>query len=101
MNWSKSWVHAFLVGIDIFASTMMFWRKWGDQGFGITISSMCGVELRKKSRGISPVSARLVWLGNLLNKIEAGHCEGAIAADLQRCVSAQAYLNSIPADAPP
>ena len=59
--------------VDIMLSGWI-WRE-----YGVTISSMAGLELRK------PQPAR--WariLGAILNRIQAGHCESAIQDDLYR-----------------
>jgi len=60
---------------------------WVFRQYDITISSMCGLELRK------PAPAR--WariLGGALNWLQTGHCESAIAADIARCKAALGVL---------
>lgn len=67
--------------VDILACSWI-WRD-----YDITISSMCGLELRK------PAPAR--WakiLGGALNWLQTGHCESAIAADITRCKAALGVL---------
>ncbi len=59
--------------VDIFACTLI-WRD-----YDVTISSMCGLELRRVKPALW---ARL--LGGLLNTLQTNHCELAILADLQR-----------------
>ena len=59
--------------VDIFACTLL-WRD-----YDVTISSMCGLQLRTASPALW---ARL--LGGTLNTLQTNHCELAIAADLQR-----------------
>jgi hypothetical protein len=58
---------------------------WRD--YDITISSMCGLELRKPNP-----RWWAVLLGGALNKIQTGHCESAIIADRARCVAALVIL---------
>jgi hypothetical protein len=71
-----------LRGVDILACTWI-WRD-----YDITISSMCGLQLR---------TAKPAWwakiLGNTLNWLQAGHCESAIIADTDRCQQALNILN--------
>ena len=59
--------------VDIFACTLI-WRD-----YDVTISSMCGLQLRTKTPALW---ARV--LGGILNHLQANHCELAILADLQR-----------------
>jgi hypothetical protein len=59
--------------VDIFACTLI-WRD-----YDVTISSMCGLQLRKAK----PARWAKI-LGWVLNHLQANHCELAIVADLQR-----------------
>lgn len=61
--------------------------SWIWRDYDITISSMCGLALRKLA---PPLWARV--LGWVLNHLQTGHCEQAIAADIQRCQQALAIL---------
>jgi hypothetical protein len=71
-----------LRGIDILFCTWI-WRN-----YDITISSMCGLELR---RPLPKLWAR--WLGAFLNWLQPGHCESAIIADQARCQAALVILS--------
>jgi hypothetical protein len=70
-----------LRAVDILACSWI-WRD-----YDITISSMCGLQLR---------TAKPAWwakiLGNTLNWLQAGHCESAIIADTDRCQQALSIL---------
>lgn len=57
----------------LFAS--WFWNKTD-----VTISSLCGLALRKDPN----VRTFNGYLGRILNKIQANHCEKAIADDIAR-----------------
>ncbi len=61
---------------------------WVWRDYDITISSMCGLELR---RPLPAWWARV--LGGALNFCFKGHCEKAIAADTQRATEALAILS--------
>lgn len=92
MSWDQTYTHALAIGADMLGSEVAF----SNEGADITISSMCGLELRKKAHG-QPYSERLVVLGEALNKIQVNHCELAIAADIDRCQTAILKLQSVPA----
>lgn len=81
---NRTFFHALCVAADIFAAAIL----WTNKGFDITISSMCGLELRKYNLKIPGCSKRLVYLGKALNWIQRGHCESAIQADILRCQNA-------------
>ena len=72
-----------LRNIDLFFAGII-WRD-----YDITISAHCGLELRKPSPRLW---ARV--LGGALNKIQANHCEFAIAADADRAKSALSLLGA-------
>lgn len=64
----------FARAVDVlFAS--WFWKK-----VDVTISSLCGLALRKNPN----VRTFNGYLGRLLNKIQPGHTEMAIASDIAR-----------------
>jgi len=69
--------------IDILVAGV-FWRD-----YGVTISSMTGLALRAPR---PPLWAKL--LGAFLNAIEKGHCELAIACDIERALQALEILGS-------
>jgi hypothetical protein len=71
----------FLIALDMFACCII----WRDPD--VTISSMCGLELRKPT----PAIWALV-IGGALNKINPGHCESAIIGDIARAQSALILL---------
>ena len=79
---NNSYVFKLLIAIDMFVCSVI----WRDSG--ITISSMTGLELRRpNARKWAKV------LGWVLNHIQPGHCEMAIANDLKRNAAAKATLN--------
>ncbi len=59
------------------------WRQ-----YDITISAECGLALRLET---PPIWAIVLGRG-ILNRIEAHHCELAIAADYQRAIDVEALL---------
>jgi hypothetical protein len=80
-QYNKGYAVTVLRALDIFVGTLI-WRD-----YGVTISAMTGLELRK------PQPAK--WakiLGGFLNGISPGHCEGAIASDRLRAKQALAIL---------
>lgn len=80
--YSNTYLLVIARSIDILACSWV-WRD-----YDITISSMCGLELRKPR----PASwARI--LGWCLNHIQANHCELAIVADRQRSSQALRILD--------
>lgn len=91
MSWDQTYTHALAIGADMLGSEVAF----SNDGADITISSMCGLELRKRTLG-QPYSQSLVDLGEALNKIQLDHCELAITADLVRCQTAIVKLQSVP-----
>ncbi len=80
-KYSQAYFLVLLRAVDILFCTWI-WRN-----YDITISSMCGLELR---RPLPKWWAR--WLGGVLNWIQPGHCESAIIADTARCLSALVIL---------
>ena len=76
---SGSYVYILARGIDVLCATWL-WRD-----FDITISSFCGLELRKPQ---SQQRLYLRWLGLTLNWVQKGHCEAAIAGDRYRALAA-------------
>ena len=70
--------------VDIFACTLI-WRD-----YDVTISSMCGLQLRTTKPAL--------WaraLGWVLNHLQANHCDLAIAADLQRAKATLTMLGIV------
>jgi len=60
---------------------------WRD--YGVTISSFTGLAMRRPA---PPLWARM--LGGFLNFLEPGHCELAIACDIERAQAALQILGS-------
>ena len=89
MSYGNTYVLVLARSVDILLASW-FWRD-----YDITISSMCGLELRKRALG-RPAKGWLCWLGGVLGKIQTDHCEQAIAADLLRAQQAQGILTSGP-----
>lgn len=79
----KTWTHRIAVAVDILTASVV-WSQ-----YDVTISAQCGLEMRK-----APVLSNkwLCRLGWVLNKLQANHCELAIAADFQRACDAARYL---------
>jgi len=84
--YSQRYVVVVARAADLFISTVI------KRDYGITVSSWCGMELRKK--GSPTIYSNL---GKFLNKLQKDHCELAMAADRER---AEYVLETIPADAP-
>ena len=70
---NKNYFVTILRAFDIFMAALI-WRD-----YGVTISSMTGLELRK-----AQPAKWAVILGGFLNWIRPGHCEAAIVADRLR-----------------
>ena len=84
MTYPKSYALLLARTVDI----MLCGWIWRD--YDITISSMCGLELRKPTpRGWARV------LGGFLNWLQPGHCEHAITADLERVQEAERILTGV------
>lgn len=81
-TYSNSYVMVLARTIDILACGWI-WRT-----YDITISSMCGLELRN-----NVPKKWAVFLGWVLNTIQANHCEQAIAADIERAMQALGKLD--------
>ena len=74
-------------GVVVARSIDILCASWVWRDYDITISSLCGLELRK----VAPA----LWargLGAFLNWVEANHCELAIMADQERARQALAIL---------
>jgi hypothetical protein len=71
---SNTYVFKVLLAIDIFVAALV----WRDDD--VTISSYCGLELRK----VTPAWWATVLGRYFLEKIQAGHCESAITHDILR-----------------
>jgi len=78
----KTFVGKALLAFDYFVSVL--WSR----DFGVTISSQCGLYWK---RGNPPA----FWyvLHKVLNTLQKGHCEGAIAGDLARAQAAIKLLS--------
>ena len=77
--------HHYNYKLALFVDLFFCAAIWRDAD--ITISSMCGLELRSRV----PVWWAKV-LGGLLNRIQANHCELAIKDDMLRCGLAMSIL---------
>lgn len=81
MIYSNTYFMVLLRAVDILACTWI-WR-----GYDITISAMCGLQLR------TTAPARWArWLGGMLNWLQKNHCEMAISSDTLRCLQALKVL---------
>lgn len=79
---TNTYVFKVLIAFDIFVCAII----WRDPD--ITISSMTGLELRRPT---PRAWARI--LGWVLNHLEKGHCESAIAHDIGRAEGALKILS--------
>jgi hypothetical protein len=77
------WAETFALAVDLF--TFSIFRRQ----FGVTISSWCGWQLRDGGAG----NKFGRFLGTVLNHLQPGHCEGAIANDKTRAQAALFFLN--------
>lgn len=82
-TYSNSYVMVLARTVDI------LFCGWIWRDYDVTISSMCGLELRKPSPRLW---ARV--LGGALNKLQRGHCEAAISADTHRAMDALLMLHT-------
>lgn len=80
-SYNKGYAVTILRALDLFVGTLI-WRD-----YGVTISAMTGLELRKPE----PAQWAKV-LGGSLNWLSPGHCEGAIASDRLRAEQALKIL---------
>lgn len=89
MAWDRTYSHNMLLALDMWGAAV-FWNRPD-----ITISSMCGLvmladqhaEWRPNVEGLKLYRwqiAVLRFLGPILNRIQANHCQLAIYADIQR-----------------
>jgi hypothetical protein len=81
----KTLTHRIAVALDILTLSVT-WKQ-----YDVTISSWCGMEIRKGSAG-NKFGRALGWC---LNHLQANHCELAILADLERAQSAATYLTLV------
>ena len=79
---NNGYVFKVLIALDMFVASII----WRDSG--VTISSLAGLELRKPT----PAIWAIVLGRNILNKIQANHCEMAIAHDRARAQEALEIL---------
>lgn len=79
---SNTYAFKVLLALDIFVAALL----WRDDD--ITISSYCGLALRKPAPALW---ARV--LGGALNWISPGHCESAISHDVDRAHTALIILD--------
>ena len=100
MSWSNTFTGIVAISADIFTASVLWKHE------DVTVSSLCGLELRKPG-GIWSLHI----IGNWLNGIQRNHCELAIASDIERAKGAlkllggwpnmpqlaQEYINTLPA----
>ena len=82
MSWQGTWTYIVARSADVFTASVI----WNEAD--VTVSSICGLELRAGSKG-DPTLQRL---GRFLNRLQKNHCELAIAADLARAQAAVKML---------
>lgn len=78
MSWQGTWTYIVARAADVFTASVIWKRD------DVTVSSLCGLELRAGTKG-DPTMQRL---GRFLNRLQANHCELAIAADIARAQGA-------------
>jgi hypothetical protein len=76
MYWYKC-----LLALDLFAGAVLF------RDYNVTISAQTGLRMRLAK---PPLWARV--LSSALDRVQAGHCEKAIHADIARAKGTIAYL---------
>lgn len=81
----KTFTRKFAVAVDILFATLLW------SSYDVTISARAGIAVRAKAAK-QPYSKLLVLLAYVLNKVEANHVELAIEADIDRAMSALAYM---------
>jgi len=81
ISYNKGYVVLIARVIDISISAFI-WRD-----YDITISAQCGLMMRRPN---PPLWAR--WLNRFLDFLEKGHCELAIACDIERAQQALRIL---------
>lgn len=80
----RTWTHIVAVSVDLATFSIV-------KGvYDVTISSWCGLEIRKGKDG----NKFGRFLGWILNHIQKNHCELAIAGDQERAASALEYLTT-------
>lgn len=77
-------MNAVLLPLDYFASGILY------QLPGMTISARCGIAQKSGEKGVR--AACLRGLGYVLDKIDPGHCAGAINGDLERIAHTRSRL---------
>lgn len=82
-TYSNSYVMVLARTVDILLCGWI-WRD-----YDVTISSMTGLELRKKAGAARWAKV----LGGFLNWIQTNHCELAVAADIERANQALGILS--------
>lgn len=82
MSLDNTYTYKIAVSVDVLTASI-FWNRTD-----LTVSSLCGLELRKVAAGKGGVWS-LVQLGRFLNRLSKDHCESAIRGD------AQAALNTL------
>ena len=75
--------HGIAIAVDYLLEMTLFWK----QARPMTVSSRCGLALRAGEK-----TTPLALIGRALNKIDPGHTEAAIAADIARAKSALQIL---------
>lgn len=83
MSWSNSYTHTLAIAVDMLTASV-FWNTTD-----VTVSSLCGKALEKGQS-----KTMLGLLGRALNRLQAGHCQMAIKADLDRINKAKAILEA-------
>jgi hypothetical protein len=80
-NFSNTYLHSVLIGLDQFGAALFFNRN------DITISSICGLVLNNDYDSLKLHRWQVVgcrYLGKLLNLISTNHCNEAILGDFDR-----------------
>lgn len=96
MAWGNSYTHTLALAIDSFAASVLFNRP------DLTISALCWLVTENLD---SPLKLwkwqrrLLLWIGPILNKIQAGHMALARAGDIRRAKSTLSLLKEESYDA--
>lgn len=81
MSWDSTYTYKVAISVDVLTASI-FWNRTD-----LTVSSLCGLELRKKATGKGAIWS-LVQLGRFLNWLNKDHCESAIRGDAQAALNA-------------
>jgi hypothetical protein len=80
MTWTRTYTGRLAIAVDML-SCSMFWNK-----NSICVSSLCGLQLRRRVEG-KGTNWLLLALADLLEWLSPGHCEESIQGDFYRMLA--------------